>query len=66
MQIICSILKYYFGEHQINDKPQYCNDYKTCEKWELEEIKKNIIDTNLGDFILKLPNPDNLDDGTKK
>ena len=28
------------------------------EKWELNEIIKQVSDTNLGDFIIKLPNPD--------
>jgi hypothetical protein len=29
-------------------------------RWEASEIEDNIKDTNLGDFIIKFPNPDNL------
>lgn len=34
-------------------------------RWELEELGKNTRDTNLGDFIMKLPNPDLLPDEVK-
>jgi hypothetical protein len=48
------------GEYQNQDKPEYCNEYNTCEKWEIDEIMRQVSDTNLGDFIIKLPNPDNI------
>jgi len=42
------------------------NDQRTCETWELDEIMKQVSDTNLGDFIFKCPNPDNLPDDWKE
>jgi hypothetical protein len=32
----------------------------TVYEWENKEIQKLVDDPNLGDFIIKLPNPDNL------
>ena len=46
------------NEHSPEESTIYCNEYNTCEKWELNEILKQIDNTILGDFILKLPNPD--------
>ena len=59
---ICNILKYFLCEHELDTKPEYVNEERTCETWEIDEIMKQVSDTNLGDFIFKCPNPDNLPD----
>lgn len=59
---ICTILRYMLGEHVLENKPEYVNEERTCETWELDEIMKQVSDTNLGDFIIKCPNPDCLPD----
>lgn len=53
------ILKYMLGEFCIDSAPEYANDERTCEKWEVDWVKQ-VSDTNLGDFVVKCPNPDNL------
>jgi hypothetical protein len=47
------------GEYQNEGKASYCEG-NVCEDWEIEEIMKQVSDTNLGDFIIKCPNPDNI------
>jgi hypothetical protein len=63
---ICNILKYMLGEHALEGKTEYVNDQRTCETWELDEIMKQVSDTNLGDFVFKCPNPDNLPEDWKE
>lgn len=60
VEAICNILRYMLGEFEIDSVPEYINEERTCEKWEVDEILKQVSDTNLGDFIIKCPNPDNL------
>lgn len=48
------------GEYHNDGTVSYCNEYKTCEDWEIDEIMKQVSDTNLGDFIIKCPNPDHV------
>lgn len=60
VKVVCEILKYMLGEYQNDGKVSYCNEYKTCEDWEIDEIMRQVSDTNLGDFIIKCPNPDNV------
>lgn len=60
VEAICNILKYMLGEYCIDGVPEYANEERTVEKWELDEIIKQVKDTNLGDFVIKCPNPDNL------
>lgn len=52
-------MKYYLGE-QDPDGTEYCNLTRTCTWWEVDELGRQTSDTNLGDFLIKLPNPDNL------
>lgn len=49
------------GKVEYEDK-----EHKTIEKWEADEIIKQVGDTNLGDFMIKCPNPDNLPDDWKE
>jgi hypothetical protein len=60
VDVVCDILKYMLGEYQNEGKVSYCNEQKTCEDWEINEIMQQVSDTNLGDFIIKCPNPDNI------
>lgn len=48
------------NEYHLDGPPEYANEEHTCENWEVDEIMKQVSDTNLGDFIIKCPNPDNL------
>lgn len=57
---IIDILAYIHGEFE-NKKVEYTHG-KIYETWEALEILEYNKDTNLGDFIIKLPNPDCLPD----
>lgn len=36
VEAICNILKYMLGEFCIDSAPEYANDERTCEKWEVD------------------------------
>lgn len=56
---IIEILAYILGEAEVKNKVEYTHG-KIYETWEAMEILNYNKDTNLGDFIIKLPNPDCL------
>lgn len=36
VEAICNILKYMLGEYCLDGTPEYANEERTIEKWELE------------------------------
>ena len=51
------MLSFFLSEYQEFSRSAYSKSVVYMD-WEIREISRNYDDTNLGDFIFKMPNPD--------